>query len=904
MQSGPPAQATLDLRAQLRQADLATLNRFTGGRAQLTGAADADVRIAGTPSQPRVNGSVATDTGTLRGVAFDGLHGSIAASSGHLRLDQGAVQLGSSRFHVSGELDPGRFAVHATSPHVDMSDFNDFFGGADLLAGTGAFRVNFASSDTGGLNASGGLTLDEAALRDYTLGHIETHFSSAGGSLLATVLQKGPGGGATIAGQAAFHSYAHGIPNFASATYNVKANVSNVDVAEITPLLHEEDLGLSGTLDAAGTLQGTLRRPVAFARVSLHDGHLRRIVINNLSGFVQTDTSGVRLSELQVATKFVTGTGQGSYRFASRSLHANVNLDAADLSELATAFTLPVPVRGQARADLALTGTLSRPRFQATLQGTHDTVARLAFNDVTARFVYVPGELDIGDTQLGLASGGRLNVAGALPIQLHPLGLGPKQRPVGLTITAKNVNLAELNTLTEPNLSLNGTLNAQATVSGNAGNPTVAGDARVRGGSVASRWETVPLSNASADLSLLHETITLRELSGQLGSGFLNVNGAAHIVPAVGLRSNAGLQFYTNLNLRDANIDVPGWLSGKVNGALSLTRTAVRPYLSGSVALNSATIPFSAIIALANGSSGALAAAQPQQNIPGVPPLKPGHTIAYAGRIFGQTGGLLTNLVPATPAPKGFSLPPVDLNVAVTAGKDVRVRGGSAIDLTAAGAIVIAGSVANPTLSGSFEAVRGQIGYFDTTFRLERGTVTFSPTEGLLPTLDATATTTIDGTDVTLTLSGRVDNLTTDLQSNPPMSRDQIVALLLHAPQVASLTTGTQAAQTALFQTAQNYFNAELMRNLLFPFESALAESLNLEQIALIFDPQGNLAVEVRTRFSSTVSALYRSSLAVPVTQSYGVSYRLRDYLALELLQSQPPNGQTSTIIDLRYAFQ
>jgi len=29
----------------------------------------------------------------------------------------------------------------------------------------------------------------------------------------------------------------------------------------------------------------------------------------------------------------------------------------------------------------------------------------------------------------------------------------------------------------------------------------------------------------------------------------------------------------------------------------------------------------------------------------------------------------------------------------------------------------------------------------------------------------------------------------------------------------------------------------------------------------------------------------------------------LRDYLALELLQSQPPNGQTSTLITLRYLF-
>jgi len=154
-----------------------------------------------------------------------------------------------------------------------------------------------------------------------------------------------------------------------------------------------------------------------------------------------------------------------------------------------------------------------------------------------------------------------------------------------------------------------------------------------------------------------------------------------------------------------------------------------------------------------------------------------------------------------------------------------------------------------------------------------------------------------------LTLSGRVDNLSIDLMSNPPMTREEILATLLHAPQFNALTSGSQ---TALVQTAQNYFNAELTRSLLFPFESALAQSLNLEQVALIFDPTGNLALEVRTHFSNNVSALYRSSLTVPITQAYGVSYRLRDYLALELLQAQapPPTGITSTHVTLRYLFR
>jgi hypothetical protein len=252
------------------------------------------------------------------------------------------------------------------------------------------------------------------------------------------------------------------------------------------------------------------------------------------------------------------------------------------------------------------------------------------------------------------------------------------------------------------------------------------------------------------------------------------------------------------------------------------------------------------------------------------------------------------------------------VKLAVTAGKDVRVRGGSAIDLTTAGGVVIAGNLRAPTLDGEFSAVRGQVGYFDTTFRLVSGTVTFDPTAGLLPTMDVTAVTNVSGTQITLNIAGRVDNLNTTLSSDPSMSRDQIIATLLHAPQLTALTNATaEKQQAALVQTAQSYFNAQLSRSLLYPFESALAQQLNIESVSFVFDAQGNLAVEVRTRFSPTISAVYQTTLAVPVTQSYGVSYRLRDYLSLDLIEAQPnagfgvlPNsGLTDTTLNLRYAF-
>jgi hypothetical protein len=327
------------------------------------------------------------------------------------------------------------------------------------------------------------------------------------------------------------------------------------------------------------------------------------------------------------------------------------------------------------------------------------------------------------------------------------------------------------------------------------------------------------------------------------------------------------------------------------------------PYVAGTVGAANSTIPFAAIYALAEG--GAMKAPPPGP-VPGVPELRPGHTIVYGGGLWGPDTHTLTTIGQPTPAPTGLTLPSVDLDVGLNANNNVRIRGGSSIDLTTTGGITISGNLQAPTLQGQFQAVRGQVGYFDTTFRVISGTVTFDPTSGLLPTLNATAVTNVSGAQITLTVSGRVDNLNTDLESNPSMSRDQIIATLLHAPQVAALTSANPAqTQATLVQTAQSYFNAQLSRSLLYPVESALAQQLNIESISLIFNQYGELAVEVRTRFSTDVSAVYQSTFAVPVTAAYGMSYRLQDYLALDVLEtSRPDYGLYSTVFNLRYTFQ
>ncbi len=899
----PLAHATYALSLHVREGDLAALSRFTGPNAPVTGSYDANAALDGPASHPNVDAYLDTDLGTIRGVAFNELHGVLRVRPGSIRLQGASVQLGTSAFRLDAVSAGHTFQIAAFSPHVDMSDFNDFFGGADVFAGIGTFGIAIASSHNG-LNAAGQATLDQAAFHDYPLGHIKTVFSSRRGGLHAVIDQDGPAGAIDASGTLRLPQTTGDPIDLRAARYGVRAHFHDVQVDRILSFAGRESFGLTGLLDGSADLHGTPSRPVGRASLALHDGYLRGIPLNSFAADLTFTSDGIAVSQSSLMLPFLSAQASGRYELADHALLAQAHVDVPHLERLADALRVPGALAGEGTADIAASGTLAAPHVVADLDARNATLGGMAFDEARLRAQYAPGEVSFGDSSFDLAGDrGIISVNGTLPVILHPLALGPRERPVNLTLTAHDVDLSALDPLTRRFASLTGRLDATASLTGTAGNPVGKGSARIVGATAQSPIETVALTNASANLTFQNDTITLDSLHGELGRGTIDAQGAAHIVPAVGLRTYAGLQFWARVVARGAQVNVPNWLTGTLNGTLSVTRSGQTPYVAGNIGLEDAVIPFAAIYQLAQGGVGA--PAQPAQ-APGVPPLKPGHTIVYGGSAWGQQTHVLTTIGHPTPAPTGLVLPPLDLNVAVNAGNNVRILGGSTVNLTTRGNLTIAGNLRAPKLSGQFQAVRGQVGYFDTTFRIVSGSVTFDPVSGILPTLDVVAVTNVNGTEITLTVTGRVDNLTTDLSSQPAMSRDEIIATLLHAPQLASLTGGGGAsAQSTLVQTAQSYFNAQLTRSLLYPVESALAQELNLESISLIFNQFGNLAVEVRTRFSQNISAVYQSSITAPVTTAYGVSYRLQDFLALDVLQSEQPGyGLTSTVFNLHYIFR
>jgi translocation and assembly module TamB len=120
---------------------------------------------------------------------------------------------------------------------------------------------------------------------------------------------------------------------------------------------------------------------------------------------------------------------------------------------------------------------------------------------------------------------------------------------------------------------------------------------------------------------------------------------------------------------------------------------------------------------------------------------------------------------------------PIALHVSVYLDENLSVRSPQA-HVRVGGTLSLEGTVAEPLLLGSVETQEGRITFRRHRFVLENAVVRFDDPRQINPYLDVRATTRIRTYDVTMELTGRADDLTIRLTSEPPLPQADLLALV------------------------------------------------------------------------------------------------------------------------------
>jgi hypothetical protein len=213
-----------------------------------------------------------------------------------------------------------------------------------------------------------------------------------------------------------------------------------------------------------------------------------------------------------------------------------------------------------------------------------------------------------------------------------------------------------------------------------------------------------------------------------------------------------------------------------------------------------------------------------------------------------------------------------------------QVRGG--------GTLALRGTVAQPTILGTVETQEGRVTFRRNRFILENAVVRFDDPGRINPYLDLRARTRIRTYEVTMWLSGRADDLTIRLASEPPMSQEDLLALVTVGATKTEL--GESGGGTVFATEAAQLISKEL-----------LGGELNAPTVDILEfgkNDAGQNEFRVGKRLNDRTLVTYSGSFAEGGKQKLRVEYQL--FGPLLIAGEQAFDGGVGGDVILRFRFR
>jgi len=601
--------------------------------------------------------------------------------------------------------------------------------------------------------------------------------------------------------------------------FEVHAALKNASVSDLQKTLGVE-YPVSGVVNLSLQASGTKLDPHGNGSFSLSSGEAYGHPIKTAASDIVVVGREAQFQNIRLEALGGAVAGSAAYNLDNSRIHAELRGEGIDLAQITELQKIPVQERGTAQFTLNASGTLQQPVVDA-----HVEVANLAINEevvgsltvdavthgdklqITGRSRFTHASFDVDGT---IDETGELQ--GELQMEFHELNIDPF-----LT--------AELRTAVTGHSSLNG----RANVSGPLRQPrALKGTMQVDAFSVELQHVSIH-SDGPFELALSDETLTLQRFVLKAEDTSLNVGGS------IDLKGDRTLDLYAkgHLNLglfhtlddeitsygsTDADVTVKGTLAkpmingrvviahagfslidlpaalGEVNGTMVFNQDRLEvEHLAGRV--GGGQVAFSGFISYGNGIlfdlkshgsdirfryAGISVTADQDLRLSGT--LK-------SSTLTGEVTVTRFAQIPSTELTAALGPQPVQIPNPNSPLNNLRldVRIVSTPELTVQTTLAklsgdvdlrLRGTATRPTLLGRINVAEGDINLNGTKYHLDRGDITFANPIRIDPILDVEATTRVRDFDITIGLHGTIEKLTTTYRSDPPLSSDDIIALL------------------------------------------------------------------------------------------------------------------------------
>ncbi len=529
--------------------------------------------------------------------------------------------------------------------------------------------------------------------------------------------------------------------------YKVRLNAPSVDLRKLQTA-QARNLDVTGAVSASASGEGTLDNPQLLATVQVPRIQIRQSSISSLKAEVRVaDRSANFTLDSKVSGAPVRGHGRialsGDY-----DTEAAIDTGAVPLDVLMATYANGVPrgFSGQTEFHATLKGPLKEPsRIEAHLS---IPVLKAGYQSLEIG-IAGPVKADYANSVVTLqpaeirGTGTSLRIQGRIPID------GKSSS----TLTAKGSVDARILQIVSPDVKSSGMVTLDVRASGTPASPAIQGQVRLQEIALSTADAPVGVEKLNGVMDITSDHLQISNMTGQVGGGQVSVGGSIAYRP--------DLQFNLALQGKAVRLRYPDGLRSVLDANLAFSGTSQDSTLSGRVLIDN----------LAFTSDFDLVKFGDQFSTGNTAPSQPG---------FADT---------------------VSLAIGVQSQENLNATS-SQISIAGRVALQVGGTAANPVITGRTSLSSGELFYRNVRYQLQKGVITFDNPNETHPVMNVSVTTTVQQYNLTLSLRGPLDKLTTSYVSDPPLSTADVINLVARGKTTQEAGASSQSTDSMIASQA------------------------------------------------------------------------------------------------------
>jgi translocation and assembly module TamB len=538
--------------------------------------------------------------------------------------------------------------------------------------------------------------------------------------------------------------------------YKVRIDAPGIVLQKLRAL-QAKNVPVTGTLTASVNGEGTVDNPQLDASVRIPELQARGKTISEMKADAHVAQHSLNWNlDSQVSQVSVHGEGHvaltGDY-----DTTASIDTGIVPLDAIMAAYAPSVPAgfQGQTELHATLKGPLKdKSRLEAHLS---IPVLKASYQQLQLG-IPKPILVDYANSIVTLqpsdleGTGTKLHFEGNVPVTG---GTAP-------TLTAQGSVDLRIIRILDPNVSSGGSVTLDVRSSMSGGKPGVEGQVQLKNVAMTTPDAPIGIEKLNGTLNISNDRVQVSEMTGQMGGGKVTFGGSITYRPS--------LQFNLAVQSQGVRLLYPEGLRTLLDGNLTFSGTSAASMLNGRVVIDGLS-------------------------------FTPDFDLASFSDQF-STGGTVSQ--------PGFA-DTVHLQIAVQSRDNLQATSAQ-VSIEGQAALQVGGTAANPVITGRTTVTSGELFFRNVRYQLQRGIITFDDPNQTHPVLNISVTTTIEQYNLTLTMRGPLDKLTTSYTSDPPLATADVINLVARGKTTQESAASSQSTDSMIASQAASQLSSGVQK--------------------------------------------------------------------------------------------